>query len=139
MTPQHCMDQLRSIRSSAGPAFTRGLGDEVIRKFLVIDKDLPKAVSAAAANRRKLAPAYEKLFKMEEKALCRLLQGAVLNFYSAPSINLAVCINSMRTCPQSGIITSSSMIKQPLSILSIGSDISKYTTQICLSICLKPE
>jgi len=87
MTTQRCMDQLRSIRSSAGPAFTRGLGDEVLRKFLIADKDLAKAIETAAANRRKLAPAHDKLFKMEEKALCRLLQGAVLNFYSAPSIN----------------------------------------------------
>jgi len=87
MTSQHCMAQLRSIRNSAGPAFTRGLGDEVILKFLALDKDLARAIETAAENRRKLASGHGKLFKLEEKALCRLLQGQVLNFYSAPGIN----------------------------------------------------
>ena len=87
MTTQHCMDLLNSIRSSAGKARTRGLGDEAVRKFLETDKDLARAIEAAAANRRKATPEEEKLFKMEEKELCRLLQGKVLNFYNAASIN----------------------------------------------------
>jgi acetylornithine/succinyldiaminopimelate/putrescine aminotransferase len=87
MTLQHCMDQLHSIRSSAGPACTHGLGDEVIRHFLAGDKDLARAIETAAANRRKLSSTHEELFAMEEKALCRLLQQQVLNFYAASSIN----------------------------------------------------
>jgi len=81
------MDLLNSIRSSAGKARTRGLSDEVIRKFMETDKDLARAIEAAAENRRKVSPEEEKLFKMEEKELCRLLQGKVLNFYNAAGIN----------------------------------------------------
>ncbi|OGS64587.1 MAG: lysine 6-aminotransferase, partial [Elusimicrobia bacterium RIFOXYB2_FULL_62_6] len=84
---QHSMDKLYSIRNSAGKAFTRGLADSDIRRFLAADKDLARAIEAAAENRRKLPAAYEELVRMEEKALCRLLQGRVLNFYSAPSVN----------------------------------------------------
>lgn len=87
MTSQHCMDLLNSIRGSAGKARTRGLGDEAIRKFLETDKDLARAIEAAAANRRKVSPEEEKLYKMEEKELCGLLQGKVLNFYNAAGIN----------------------------------------------------
>ncbi|MDP2865090.1 MAG: hypothetical protein Q8O90_02490 [Elusimicrobiota bacterium] len=87
MTTQHCMNLLNSIRSSSGKARTRGLGDEAVRKFLETDKDLARAIEAAAANRRKASPEEEKLYKMEEKELCRLLQGKVLNFYNAASIN----------------------------------------------------
>jgi len=86
-TIQRCMDQLNSIRNSAGPARTRGLSDEVVRKFLACDKDLAKAIGAAAENRRKMSATHDKLFKMEEKALCLFLQRQVLNFYSASSIN----------------------------------------------------
>ncbi|MBU2573300.1 MAG: aminotransferase class III-fold pyridoxal phosphate-dependent enzyme [Elusimicrobia bacterium] len=81
------MEQLHSIRSSAGPACTRGLGDEVIRQFLARDKELARAIGTAAANRRKLSSTHKKWFKMEEKALARLLQRQVLNFYSASGIN----------------------------------------------------
>lgn len=89
------MAQLLSIRRSAGPTRTRGLGDDVIKRFLAVDKDLGRAIEAAAKNRAKASPADDKLFKMEEKALCGLLQGKVLNFYNAASINpyapLAAC------------------------------------------------
>ena len=87
MTSQRCMDQLHSIRNSAGPARTQGLSDEVIRRFLAGDKDLARAIDTAAANRRKLSSTHEKLFKMEERNLCRLLQRQVLNFYPAANIN----------------------------------------------------
>ncbi len=87
MTAKQRLDQLHSIRNSAGSARTRGLSDEVILRFLERDKDLARAIGAAAENRRKLSSAHEVLFKMEEKALCLLLQRQVLNFYSAPSIN----------------------------------------------------
>lgn len=87
MKPQQCMDKLNSIRNSAGKAFTRGLPDADIRRFLARDKDLARAIEAAAENRRALSAAGEDLFRMEEKALCRLLQKRILNFYSAPSIN----------------------------------------------------
>ena len=87
MTSQRCMEQLNSIRSSAGPIFTRGLGDGVIRRFLAADKDLGRAIGAAAANRRKLSASCGELFKMEEKALCLLLQRQVLNFYPSAGIN----------------------------------------------------
>ncbi|MCX5786562.1 MAG: aminotransferase class III-fold pyridoxal phosphate-dependent enzyme [Elusimicrobia bacterium] len=87
MTAQQCMDQLNSIRNSAGPTRTRGLGDEVIRLFLAGDKDLARAIKTAAENRRKLASTHEELFKMEEKALCLMLQRQVLNFYPAANIN----------------------------------------------------
>jgi len=87
MTSQHGMAQLKFIRSSAGPACTSGLADEVIVKFLATDKDLARAIETAAANRRKKSPTDDKLFKMEEKALCLLLQQQVLNFYPAASIN----------------------------------------------------
>ncbi|HAF94532.1 MAG: hypothetical protein A2021_09380 [Elusimicrobia bacterium GWF2_52_66] len=81
------MEQLKYIRNSAGPACTRGLGPEVIRHFLTGDKDLARAIETAAVNRRKLSTDHEGLFKMEEKALCRLLQRQVLNFYPASGIN----------------------------------------------------
>lgn len=87
MTSQYYMGKLQSIRSSAGPAFTRGLGDADIRRFLEVDKDLSKAIETAADNRRKLSAANGALFAMEEKALCRLLQQRVLNFYPAENIN----------------------------------------------------
>ncbi|MEK7722019.1 MAG: aminotransferase class III-fold pyridoxal phosphate-dependent enzyme [Elusimicrobiota bacterium] len=87
MTAQRYLDQLHSIRASAGPVFTRGLGDEVIGKFLANEKDLARAIEAAVENRRKMSPAHDELFKMEEKELCRLLQQKVLNFYPAAGIN----------------------------------------------------
>ncbi len=87
MSSQHCMDLLKSIRSSAGPARTRGLGDEVIRQFLAHDKDLAAAIKTAAENRRRVPVEEESLYKMDEKELCRFLQGKVLNFYNAASIN----------------------------------------------------
>ena len=87
MTSQRCMDQLKTIRNSAGAACTRGLGDKSILQFLAADKDLARAIEAAAVKRAGMSPAEDKLCRMEEKALCRLLQEKVLNFYPAPSIN----------------------------------------------------
>ena len=87
MTSERCMKELRSIRNSAGPAHTKGLEDKAIVQFLDTDPELAKAIETAAANRRKASPSEDKLFRMEEKALCLLLQGRILNFYPAPNIN----------------------------------------------------
>ncbi len=87
MTSQEYMDKLHSIRSSAGPARTRGLGDEVIRHFLTSDRDLGRAIEYAAENRKKMSVSGEEMFKMDEKELCGLLQAKVLNFYPSTSIN----------------------------------------------------
>lgn len=87
MTPKNCMEKLNFIRSAAGKARAAGLPDDVIKQFLGTDPDLGRAVEAAAANRKKASPAEDKLYRLEEKELCRRLQGKVLNFYNAASIN----------------------------------------------------
>ncbi|OIO02453.1 MAG: hypothetical protein AUJ51_06360 [Elusimicrobia bacterium CG1_02_56_21] len=87
MSSQTFLDKLHSLRSSAGPAFTKGLEDAEILKFLASDKDLARAIEAATENRGRLSAANEDLFKMEEKSLCLMLQQQILNFYPAASIN----------------------------------------------------
>lgn len=81
------LDRLHAIRKAAGPAWTKGLRDQAIEKFLRLDRDLARAIDAAAEARQKLDVSQGALFKMPEKELCRLLQGRILNFYLTPSIN----------------------------------------------------
>ncbi|MBF0545308.1 MAG: aminotransferase class III-fold pyridoxal phosphate-dependent enzyme [Candidatus Riflebacteria bacterium] len=89
MKNQH-LDCLHKIRASAGKAWTHGLEDETILKFLASDKTLAKAIDEAVVVREKLASDHEDLFKMEEVKLCRLLQQRILNFYPPNGINFYV-------------------------------------------------
>ena len=82
-----CLAQLRSIRSAAGPAVTRGLSDEVVAAFAARDARLPRAIEAAVAARAGLDEAHGDLFLLPERELCRRLQARILNFYPGPNIN----------------------------------------------------
>ncbi len=81
------LDALQSIRAASGPAWTRGLADEVVEQFVACDPRLPRAIEAAVEQRAKMRASHGELFLLAEKDLCRLLQHRILNFYSAPSIN----------------------------------------------------
>ena len=81
------LEQLWSMRSAAGPAWTRGLDDDVVLRFAARDPRLPRAIAAAADARSKLAASHGDLIGMPERDLCRRLQARILNFYPAPSIN----------------------------------------------------
>jgi acetylornithine/succinyldiaminopimelate/putrescine aminotransferase len=59
----------------------------VVERFAVRDSRLPRAIEAAVEQRAKTGAPHSEFFRMAEKDLCRLLQGRILNFYAAPSIN----------------------------------------------------
>ncbi len=86
MSSKH-LELLHKIRSSAGKARTRGLDDATIEKFLGCHPALAKAIDAADKTRTAWGKAHEEWFKMEESALCKMLQERLLNFYPAGGIN----------------------------------------------------
>src|ERR1035437_8659932 len=81
------LEQLQSIRAAAGPARTRGLGDDVVEAFAASDPRLPQAIEAAVESRAALNESSGEFFRMDEKDLCRRLQARILNFYPTPNIN----------------------------------------------------
>lgn len=86
------LEQLHALRSAAGKAKTVGLDDATIEQFLGRDRLLAKAIDAAVKARELLAPTHGEMFKMEETALCKLVQDRLLNFYPGPGINPYVAL-----------------------------------------------
>jgi acetylornithine/succinyldiaminopimelate/putrescine aminotransferase len=86
MSTKH-LDNLHMLRQTAGPARTRGLEDRIVERFLSSDARLGQAITAAVAERDRLAATHADLFGMDERELCKLLQERLLNFYVPPSIN----------------------------------------------------
>lgn len=80
-------DRLCRIRAAAGPARTKGLDDEIIQRFLGTHPQLGQAIEAAARQREEMGRDHADWFKMEESALCSLLQERLLNFYPTHGIN----------------------------------------------------
>lgn len=78
---------LQNLRKAAGPARTKGLDDEIVKRFSGTHPDLGKAIEAAARQREELGREYGDWFRMEEGALCALMQERLLNFYPAWGIN----------------------------------------------------
>ena len=87
MQPSPALEAIRAIRASSGPAWTTGLSNDIIETFLACDPRLAQTIEAAATNRERMRASHDDLFRMAERDLCRLLQGRILNFYPAPSIN----------------------------------------------------
>ena len=79
------LDALQSMRAASGPAWTKGLADEVVERFAARDPRLARAIEAAVEQRAKTGASYGQFFRMAEEDLCRLLQRRILNFYSASS------------------------------------------------------
>jgi len=88
------LERLHGLRSSAGVARTKGLDDATIERFLTNgDRLLAKAIDDAVKARELLAPTHCEMFKMEESALCKLVQERLLNFYPGPGINPYVALS----------------------------------------------
>ena len=81
------LELLHSIRAAAGPAWTPGLADDVIERFVASDARLASAIDAASRMRARMDASWGDFFRMAEKDLCRVLQRRILNFYPASSIN----------------------------------------------------
>jgi acetylornithine/succinyldiaminopimelate/putrescine aminotransferase len=87
MSPRWALNQLQSMRGASGEARTRGLADEVIERFLERDSRLAEAIDEAVRVRQRWGAAYPALLRTREQDLCRELQGRILNFYPAASVN----------------------------------------------------
>jgi len=81
------LERLHALRLSAGSSRTKGLDDDNIRRFLACNRDLARAINAAHEARDRLAPTHDTLFRLDESALCKLVQDRLLNFYPDTGIN----------------------------------------------------
>jgi acetylornithine/succinyldiaminopimelate/putrescine aminotransferase len=81
------LEKLQSIRAAAGPAWTRGLADDVVEAFAARDPRLARAIETAVESRAAVEGTFGESIRLSEKELCRRLQARILNFYPAPSIN----------------------------------------------------
>ncbi len=81
------LEKLHALRQAAGKPLTVGLDDQTILDFLGRDPDLGRAIDMAVTAREQLLKEHAEHFKMEEKALCKLVQEKLLNFYPGPGIN----------------------------------------------------
>jgi acetylornithine/succinyldiaminopimelate/putrescine aminotransferase len=87
MSQSPYLEALQSIRAASGPAWTKGLADDVVERFAARDPRLARAIEGAIEQRATMRSSHGEFFRMAEKDLCRLLQRHILNFYPAPSIN----------------------------------------------------
>jgi acetylornithine/succinyldiaminopimelate/putrescine aminotransferase len=87
MNTRSSLEILHAIRSASGEAWTLGLSDDVLTRFLESDARLARAIDMAAESRERWQATHGGLFAMSEKELCRHLQAGILNFYPANGIN----------------------------------------------------
>ncbi len=89
------LENLHTLRAAAGPAWTRGLTDDLVEDWAGRDPRLLRAIELAVESRAALEPAFDGYVRMSETDLCRWLQDQILNFYPASGINpyvpLAAC------------------------------------------------
>jgi acetylornithine/succinyldiaminopimelate/putrescine aminotransferase len=95
MNVRPSLDTLHAIRAASGEAWTRGLPDDVVARFVESDPRLAGAIERAANERARWQAAYPGLLELPEKELCRRLQAQVLNFYPAAGINPYVPISAL--------------------------------------------
>ena len=81
------MELLNAIRSHGKDAWTTGLADEVILRFLEKDPRLSEAIEEAAASFEQLVALEPELLAMDEKSQVRHLQEALVNFYSPDAVS----------------------------------------------------
>ncbi len=86
------MAKLVELREFGGERQTLGLEDERIEAFLATDPDLTRAIDDAHAYHCELRAAHSEALRGDEADLAAALQGDLVNFYSAPTINPYVAI-----------------------------------------------
>jgi acetylornithine/succinyldiaminopimelate/putrescine aminotransferase len=89
------LEVLHSIRAATGEAFTTGLSDDVIARFLERDRRLAAAIEMAAEARERWQAVYGPIFTLAERELCRMLQERILNFYPSGGINPYVPLSAL--------------------------------------------
>jgi acetylornithine/succinyldiaminopimelate/putrescine aminotransferase len=87
MNARPSLEVLHAIRAASGEAWTSGLPDEVVGRFVERDPRLARAIEMAAESRERWQAVHGELFRMAEKDLCGHLQSRILNFYPAAGIN----------------------------------------------------
>ena len=75
-------EELTAIRDFAGARHTRGLEDDVVRRFLDASLELRQAVAYAAERHRMLRRECPELLQLPELALCDDVRAGFLNFYA---------------------------------------------------------
>lgn len=80
-------DKLNSIRASKGSVLTKGLGDDIIAKFLASDPKLTQAIEIAYDNFNAIKAEFPDLLNMDESAQMQEVQQDYINFYSADAVN----------------------------------------------------
>jgi acetylornithine/succinyldiaminopimelate/putrescine aminotransferase len=81
------IDQLRELREFGGKPRTTGLDDATIERMAVVDPQLVKAITEAAARHRELRAEFNDFLKLDEsEQLTHVLEGFV-NFYPDDAIN----------------------------------------------------
>jgi acetylornithine/succinyldiaminopimelate/putrescine aminotransferase len=81
------LEVLHRIRAASGEAWTVGLADEVVARFVERDPRLAGAIEMAADARERWEATWPGVFQLDERDLCRQLQSRILNFYPATGIN----------------------------------------------------
>lgn len=84
--------QLQEIRAASGPGRTVGLPDAVIERFGATRAALRQAVDEALECFRELSASYPELLALDEPEQVEALQGGLLNFYPAGSVNPYVAL-----------------------------------------------
>jgi len=80
-------DKLNVIRASKGNVLTKGLGDDIITKFLASDPSLARAIETAYDNFNNIKAEFPDLADMDETAQIQHIQRDYVNFYSDDTIN----------------------------------------------------
>jgi len=88
----NAMNQLIGLRSSGGAMRTRGLSDEVIRRFADRDPTLSQAVSDAVAAHARLQAEFPDLMAADENEQIHALLGGLVNFYADDQVNPYVAL-----------------------------------------------
>ncbi len=78
---------LSDMRNQSGKRQTEGLGDGVLREFLLCDPRLGKAVEHGASMRAEWVKAYPQIAQLPESEMIDALQAGFVNFYPADQRN----------------------------------------------------
>ncbi len=78
---------LEEMRNAGGVALTRGLGDEVIRRFMRQDGSLAIAITRAYAVFAQLRQTEPELIAADEARQMQVIQEGIVNFYAHDAVN----------------------------------------------------
>lgn len=86
------MKQLEALRASGGTVRTRGLDDDVIRRFAERDPRLAQAIDDASEAFERLRAQFPRLAGADEAEQIHALQAGLVNFYADDQVNPYVAL-----------------------------------------------